>query len=81
MWVFSYFLISEAVFGEKLGYFYSLGVVVVMVQKLKKLCNISVITEDIYMKLGVPVHYPKSIPYYQGREFKLFLFSELCPFF
>ena len=28
-------------------------------------CNISVITEDVYLKLGVCVHYPKSNPYYQ----------------
>ena len=42
--------------------------------------NISVITEDIYLKLEVCVHFPKSNSYYQGRQFKIH-FSELCPFF
>ena len=37
-------------------------------------CNISIITEDNYLKLGKCVHYPKSNPYYQGRQFKIFLF-------
>ena len=41
---------------------------------------ISLITEDIYLKLGVCVHYPKSNPYYQGRQFKRLFFSEICPF-
>ena len=41
-------------------------------------CNISVITEDIYLKLGI-CKYSKSNPYYQGRQFNFF--SELCPFF
>ena len=31
-------------------------------------CNISVIIEDIDLKLGVSVHYLKSNPYYQGRQ-------------
>ena len=44
-------------------------------------CNISVITEDIYLKLGVCVHYPKSNAYYQGRQFNMNFFSELCPIF
>ena len=48
-------------------------------------CNISVITENIYLKLGACVHYPKNISCYQGRQFKLvsffFFFSELCSFF
>ena len=29
--------------------------------------KISVITENIYLILGMCVHYPKSNPYYQGR--------------
>ena len=45
-------------------------------------CNISVITEDIDLKLGVYVQYPKSNPYDQGSQFKMhFFFLELCPFF
>ena len=45
-------------------------------------CNISVFTEDIYLKLRVCVHFPKSNPYYQGRQFKMlfFYFLELYPF-
>ena len=34
-------------------------------------CNISLITEDIYLKLATCVHYPKSNLYYQGRLFKM----------
>ena len=41
-------------------------------------CNFSVITEDIYFKLGICVQYPKSNPYYQGRHF---LFQNYAPFF
>ena len=33
-------------------------------------CNISVITEDIYLKLRVWVHFPVNNPYYQWRQFK-----------
>ena len=44
-------------------------------------CNISLLfTEDVYLKLGVRVHYPKSNSHYQGRQFKRH-FSELCPSF
>ena len=44
-------------------------------------CNISVISEDIYWKLGVCVHCQKSDPYCQGRQFKmLFLFQNYTPF-
>ena len=46
-------------------------------RKTLTFCNISVITEDIYLKLGVCVHYPKRNPYYQEK----YIFSELCPFF
>ena len=44
--------------------------------------NISLITEDIYMKLGVYVHYHKSNPCYQGSQFKMhfFLFQNNAPF-
>ena len=42
--------------------------------KAVTLCN----TEDIYLKLGEFlmefVHYPKSIPYYQGRQIKKIFF-------
>ena len=41
---------------------------------------ISVITEDIYLKLGVCVHYPESNPYYQGRSFKMYFFR-IMPLF
>ena len=43
-------------------------------------CNISIITEDIYLKHGEFVQYPKSNPFYQGRQFNMQFFSELCPF-
>ena len=33
--------------------------------------NISVITEDVYFKLGICVHYTKSNSYYQDRQFKM----------
>ena len=33
-------------------------------------CNISVFTEDIYLKLRICVYYPKSNLHYQGRQFK-----------
>ena len=58
------------------GYCYRLGVVV-GVQKLT-FCNISVITEDINLKLGVYIRQPKTNPYYKGKQFKI---SQLCPFF
>ena len=75
----SFFLLfSLAVFGESPSYCYSLGVIMVM-QKL--FCNISFITQDIYLKLGVCVHYPKSNPCYQGRQFKIHFFTELYSFF
>ena len=66
----------SAVFGENQRYCYSLGVVVfvVIVQKLLRFCNISVVIEDIYLKLEVCVHYAKSNPYYQGRQFKMHFF-------
>ena len=49
-------------------------------RKTLTFCNISIITEDIYLKLGICVHCPKSNSYYQGRQFKMH-FSELCPCF
>ena len=48
-------------------------------RKCLTFCNISVITEDIDLKLGVYVHCQKSNPYYQGRQFRFL--SELCPLF
>ena len=36
--------------------------------------NIFVITEYIYLQLGVCVHFSKSNPYYQGRQFKMHFF-------
>ena len=59
---------------------YCLGVFVnVFVQKLT-FCNITVIIEDIYLKLGVCVHYQTGNLYYQGRQFKMHFFPQLCPF-
>ena len=44
-------------------------------------CYISVITEDIYFKLRTCVHYPKSNPYYQGRQFRInFFFKNYAHF-
>ena len=45
-------ILNSAYMGENRRYCYSLGVVDVVVQKLWHFCNISVITEDIYLKLG-----------------------------
>ena len=42
------------------------GGVVVRCMKTLKFSNISVITEDIYLKLRVVVHYQKMNPYRQG---------------
>ena len=45
-------------------------------------CNISVINEDINLKLGLCVHYPKRNPYYQGRQIKMiFFFFRIMPLF
>ena len=38
-------------------------------------CNISVITEDVYLKLKLCVHHPKSNPYCQGRQFKMHFYA------
>ena len=62
--------ISLTVLGENLWYCCSLSIVV---QKLT-FCNISVITQDIYLKSGVCIHY-------RGKQSKMYLFSELCSFF
>ena len=43
-------------------------------------CNISVITEDIDLKFGLCVHYPKSNLYYQGRQFKMHFSQIYSPF-
>ena len=67
------FIFSSAILGV---------VAVVGVQNSVTFCNTSVITEDVYLKLGACVLYPNSNPYYQGRQFKMhFLFSESYPFF
>ena len=42
---------------------------------------ISVITEDIDLKFGVCVHYPKSNPYRQGRQFKIHFLFRIMPLF
>ena len=43
-------------------------------------CNISVITVDIDLKLRVCVHFPKSNPYYKGRQLKMYFFR-IMPLF
>ena len=69
-------------FRENPRYCYTLGVLVFTVmQKSVTFCNIFVITEDNYLKHRVCVHCPKSELYYQGRQFKMFFFPELCSFF
>ena len=45
-------------------------------EKLLTYCDISIITEDVCLKLGVGVHYPKSNPYYRGRQFKMHFLPE-----
>ena len=35
------------------------------INKTSKFCNISVLTEDIYLKLRVAVHFSKINPYYR----------------
>ena len=76
-------IFSSSVFGENPRYCFSLSVVVDL-QNLWHiyLSNISVIIEDIYLKLGICVHYPNCNPIL-SREIiqNAFLFSELCPFF
>ena len=49
-------------------------------RKTLSFCYISVITEDIYLKLGVCVHHPKSNPCYQGTQFNLH-FLRIMPLF
>ena len=76
-------IFSSTVFQEKGRYCSSLGVVAVVFVIVQNLtfCNISVITEDIYLKLWVCVHYPKSSPYYQGRQFKMLFFFRIMTLF
>ena len=75
------FLVRLAVFGQTLGYCYSLGVVVVVVVQKLTICNISTITEYISLKIGVCVYSLKSNPYYQGRQIKKnFFFQNYVPF-
>ena len=73
---------SLAISGENLRYCYSLGLVVVVVVQKMTFCNISVITEDMYLKLRVYFHYPKSNPYFEVRQFKTHIFFfRIIPFF
>ena len=57
--------------SENHRYCYSLGIVVVVVMQKLWHFVISLITEDIYLKLGVLIRYPKSNPYHQGRQFQM----------
>ena len=75
-----YIIFSMTVFGENLRCCYSLGVVGVVVQKLWHFVLILLLLK-IYLKIWIYVHYPKSNPYYQGRQFKLHFFPELCPLY
>ena len=64
---------SKCIFSELCRFF--------DMQKKLTFCKISIITEDIYLKLRICVFYPKSDPYYQGRQFKiLFFFQNYAPF-
>ena len=76
-----FFFFSLAVFGENARYCYSLGILVIVMQKLWHFV-ISVITEGTFLKLGICVHYPKSNLYYQGRQFKMhFFLFRIMPLF
>ena len=59
-------IFSLAVFGETGGIAIRLSRCHYRCRRAKTLtfCNISVITEDIHLKLGVYVHHPKTSPYY-----------------
>ena len=70
-------MFSSAVFEENPRYCNSLGIVVI--QKLWHFV-ISLITEAIYLKLGICAHFPKSNPYYQGKLFKMHFFFNYAPF-
>ena len=67
--------------GENPMYCYSLGIIAV----LQKLCHfvMTVVTEDIYLKLGVHVcvRYPRNNPHYQGGQFKMHFFLRIVPLF
>ena len=68
-----YYIFSLAVFGENLRYCYSFGVVVCVMQKLT-FYNISVVTEDTYIKPVIFVHYPKTIHIIKKDNSKCFFF-------
>ena len=70
---------SSAAFRGNPRYCYSLGVIAVVFIIMQKLtfCNISVTTEDIYLKLGICVQYTKINPYYQERQFKTHFFRNM----
>ena len=78
-----YFILTEIFLDFK--YRYSLGIVVVSggsgMKKTLTFCNISVITEDIFLKLRICLHYPKSNSNYQGRQFKIHFFFFFFFFF
>ena len=59
------FLLARLFSKKTTRYCHRSGVVcvVIVVQKLGTFCNISVITEDIYLKLGLVVHYEKGNSY------------------
>ena len=74
-------IFSLVVFCENLRYCYSRVVVIGAVQKLT-FCNVSVITEDIYLKLSICVCYQITIHTIKEDNTKcFFFFSELNPFF
>ena len=85
-WVFRghlvFLIFSFSFFGQNQRYCYSLvGIGVIIMQKTLTFSNVSVITEDIYLKLAICVHYAKSNLYYQGRQFKIhFFFQNYAPF-
>ena len=67
-------IFSSAVFGENQRYCYSLGIVVTF-------CNISVITEDIYLKLESMWSLSKQQFILSRVTIQNSFSSKLCPFF
>ena len=57
--------------GEKIQNTFFIIMPLFRLRKTLTVCNMSVNTEDVYLQLGVCVHYPKSNPYYQKRQFKM----------
>ena len=79
-------LFSSAFFRENPRYCYSLDVVIIVIvvgmQKTLTFCNISVITEDIYLKLTVHIHdIRRAIHTIKGDNAKCIFFIHLPAFY